>query len=205
MNKKATIISFEGPEGSGKTTVIEAVRKYFKKRRLNAAIFREPGSTAIGEEIRQVILNTSHQKMDVYTELLLYLACRTQLIREKIQPLLSKKGFIILDRFTDSTIVYQGLAGGLPAKWVMKAVKEFSLGITPDMTFLLDVDERLGLRRSRRKDRMEQKSLSFHRKVRQGYLKLARTFPGRIKVIEDKEINRVIKSVLNHLEQKCLR
>lgn len=203
MNKKATIISFEGPEGSGKTTVIKAVSEYLTKRRRSMAIFREPGSTAVGEEIRQVILNTSHKKMDVYTELLLYLACRTQLIREKVRRMLSRKDFIILDRFTDSTIVYQGFAGGLPVDWVMKVVKEFSLGIEPDMTFLLDVNERLGLLRSRRKDRMEQKSLSFHKDVRRGYLTLARMFPRRIRVVKNNEISAVIQEVLAYLEKRC--
>jgi len=196
MKKKTLIISFEGPEGSGKTTVIESVRHYLESAGHSVAIFREPGATAIGEQIRSIILSPAHTGMAVATELLLYLACRMQLINEKVKPLLGKKDVIILDRFTDSTIVYQGFAGGLPIPWIKRIVKEFSGGIVPDRTFLLDVPERIGLSRSRRKDRMEQKSFLFHKKVRKGYLQLAREEPRRICRIPVKTKEHVSQAVV---------
>lgn len=194
--KKTTIISFEGPEGSGKTTVIEAVKQYLDSQGYSVAIFREPGATAIGEQIRSIILSPAHTDMAVSTELLLYLACRMQLISEKVEPLLGKKDIIILDRFTDSTIVYQGFAGGLPVSWVKRIVKEFSGKIVPDRTFLLDVPERVGLSRSQRKDRMEQKSFLFHKKVRNGYLQLARENPRRMRRIPVKTREQVSQAVI---------
>jgi dTMP kinase len=189
-------ITFEGGEGVGKSTHIRFVASYFHRHGRKVLVVREPGSTKIGEQIRAVLLNPKNRGMSVETELFLYLAARAQLVSEIIRPALQKGAVVISDRFEDSTIVYQGIAGGLirdplPASPIRKAWgrKFVSMlapargNVVPDLTFLLDLDPRIGLRRSGRKDRMEKKSLRFHERIRRGYLRLARKNPKRMVVI----------------------
>ena len=145
-------------------------------------MFREPGSTLIGEQIRKVLLDRKNAELTKHTELLLYLAARTQLIEEKLLPAFKQYDFVICDRFFDSTIVYQGFGLGL-GKMVEKLVKEFSLGITPDLTLYLDTNIEVGLGRILEKDRIESRPLQFHKKLRKGYLSLAKKYPKRIKRI----------------------
>lgn len=176
-------ITVEGIEGCGKSSVIKFLEDYFKKNNFKIQVYREPGSTEVGEKIRKILLDKGNIKLSAHTELLLYLAARTQLIEEKLKKDLSRYEIIICDRFYDSTLAYQGYALGL-GKIAKDAVKMFSLGIKPDLTLFLDVEAEVGLARVKERDRIESRSLSFHQKLRQGFLQLAKEEPARIKVID---------------------
>lgn len=179
---KAKFITIEGGEGSGKTSVINFLENLLKDRGLSVKVFREPGSTKIGEEIRKILLDNKNKELARHTELLLYLAARTQLIEEQLKTALLKYDFVVCDRFFDSTIVYQGVGLGL-GKIVEQAVKIFSLGVNPDITLLLDTKPEIGLSRIQKKDRIESRSIKFHSSLRSGYLALAKKYPKRIKVV----------------------
>jgi dTMP kinase len=169
-------------EGSGKSSAISFLQKFLKKRGYSVLVLREPGSTTVGEKIRNILLDKANSRLSAYTELLLYLAARTQLIEEKLNKAFKKYDFIICDRFFDSTLVYQGYALGL-GQIVFKAVEMFSLGIKPDLTLVLLCPAKLGLGRIKKKDRIECRSITFHNKLRAGYFKLAKKYPQRIKII----------------------
>ncbi|MDD4183189.1 MAG: dTMP kinase [Candidatus Omnitrophica bacterium] len=183
MKRRAKFITIEGLEGSGKSSVINFLEKLIKAKGFSVIVFREPGSTDVGEKIRQILLDKENKRLSRHTELLLYLAARTQLIEEKLKHAFKKYDFIICDRFFDSTLVYQGYALGLGAI-VEKSVKMFSLGITPDLTIVLDVSARSGLKRIKNKDRIESRPIDFHNKLKKGYLALSKRYPSRIKVID---------------------
>lgn len=185
-------ITFEGGEGAGKSTHIRFVADYFRKRGRKVLVVREPGSTKIGEQIRAVLLSPKNRGMSVETELFLYLAARAELVSEVIRPALEKGIVVISDRFEDSTIVYQGMAGGFggAVRFIAKTARG---NVVPDLTFLLDLDPRIGLARSGRKDRMERKPLAFHERIRRGYLELARKNPKRIAVIPSGESKRAVQ------------
>ncbi|MBU1113429.1 MAG: dTMP kinase, partial [Candidatus Omnitrophica bacterium] len=181
--KKAFFITVEGLEGSGKSSVIKFLNRFLKTKNFSVKVYREPGSTRIGEKIRRILLDKQNKKLSAHTELLLYLAARTQLIEEKLTKDLKNYDFVICDRFFDSTLVYQGYALGL-GRIVNQAVRIFSLGVKPDLTFYLDVSAKTGLSRLGQRDRIESRPLAFHRKLRQGFLKLSRKNRKRIKVID---------------------
>lgn len=183
VTKKARFITVEGLEGSGKSSVVEFLEKYLKNKGKRVKVFREPGSTRVGEKIRGVLLDNKNKELSKHTELLLYLAARTQLIEEKLKQSFLDYDVVICDRFFDSTLVYQGAALGL-GEIAAKAVKLFSLGVTPDLTFVLDVPAKKGLARIKKRDRIESRPLSFHNRLRRGYLQLAEEYPKRIKVID---------------------
>ncbi|MBU0896138.1 MAG: dTMP kinase [Candidatus Omnitrophica bacterium] len=183
MSKRAVFITIEGLEGSGKSSVIEFLENLLQRKKFSVKVFREPGSTRIGEKIRKILLDKKNKEITSHTELLLYLAARTQLIEEKLNAALSTYDFVICDRFFDSTLVYQGYAGGL-GELVEAAVKLFSLGIKPDLTIVLDSCVEEGLKRIKNKDRIEKKPLDFHKKVRDGYLRLWKIYPARIRIVD---------------------
>ena len=183
LNKKAFFITVEGLEGSGKTSVITYLSAFLRGRKYPVKVFREPGSTDVGEKIREILLDKKNRKLSVHTELLLYLAARTQLIEEKLMLALGKYDFVICDRFFDSTIIYQGVGCGL-GEIAEKAVALFSLGLEPDLTIFLDAPVETGLSRIKDKDRIESRPLTFHKKLRKGYLSLAAKYPKRIKVVD---------------------
>lgn len=197
--KKAFFISVEGLEGSGKSSVIKFLNGLLKKEGFSVRLYREPGSTAVGEKIRSILLDKKNKELSVHTELLLYLAARTQLIEEKLRKDLFKYDFIICDRFFDSTLVYQGYALGL-GEIVERSVETFSLGINPDLTFFLDAPVKEGLKRLKTKDRIESRPLNFHNRLRKGFLALAKKHSGRIKVIDAKgslaEVCRRVEEIL---------
>ncbi|MCM8773471.1 MAG: dTMP kinase [Candidatus Omnitrophica bacterium] len=199
MRKKAIFITFEGGEGSGKSSIISLLCNYLLRRGFRVAIFRDPGSTSIGEKIRAILLDKKNS-ISHYTELLLYLAARTQLIEEKLKSALVNYDVIICDRFFDSTLVYQGYGLGL-GKIVEETVNTFSFGIVPDITIILDTDVRKSLNRLKRKDRIEMRCLKFHYRLRKGYRKLAEKFPTRVRLINaDKSLNEVFEEVKHTLE-----
>lgn len=199
---RGIFITFEGGEGAGKSTQIRFVEAYFRKKKRSVILVHEPGSTSIGEEVRTILLNPKNREMSVRTELFLYLAARAQLVHERILPALKKGYVVVSDRFEDSTIVYQAFAGGLSLKEVQEAAKAARGSLVPDLTFLLDVSVKEGLKRSGQKDRMEQKSLNFHHRIRKGYLALAKQNRKRFVIISSEqskeEVTKKIKAVLDH-------
>ncbi|MCD6583148.1 MAG: dTMP kinase [Candidatus Omnitrophica bacterium] len=208
VSKRALFITFEGLEGSGKSSIISFLVRYLRKRKLSVKVFREPGSTKVGELLRNILLD-KRKIISPYTELLLYLAARTQLIEEKLNRAFKDYDIVICDRFYDSTIAYQGYGLKL-GRTVEKVVKIFSLGIKPDLTILLDGDVKKGLKRIRNKDRIERRPLSFHYRLRRGYRMIAKREPSRLKVVNaDKslqEISRRIKKIVDDfLRDKCIK
>ncbi len=183
MKRKGFFITIEGLEGSGKSSVIKFIEKLLRKRKVSFKVYREPGSTKVGEKIRKILLDKKNKKLSAHTELLLYLAARTQLIEQRLKGDLKKYDFIICDRFFDSTLVYQGFALGL-GKIVDRAVAMFSLGLTPNLTLVLDTRPKLGLARLKNKDRIESRTLRFHNRLRKGYLQLAKKYPRRVKIVD---------------------
>ncbi|MFN7563035.1 MAG: dTMP kinase [Prosthecobacter sp.] len=199
------LLSFEGSEGCGKSTQIRLLKERLEKSGREVVVLREPGGTEIGESIRHLLQHAKEgHAMTTETELLLFAASRAQIVREKIRPLLEAGAFVILDRFLDSTTVYQGHARGLPLDAV-NAINRFAIGGTlPRLTLLLDLDTQTAWQRihatGRELDRMESQPPEFFEKVRQGYLQLAAAEPDRIKVIDasasPEEVHEVIWSLL---------
>ena len=183
--KRGLFITFEGPEGCGKSTHSRLLCDFLKIRGYKCVLTREPGGTRTGEEIRRILLGSDGMEMSSLTELFLFEAARSQVVGELIAPSLAKGRIVICDRFTDATVCYQGYAGGVDLKSVEAFNAAATGGLKPDLTILLDVDTVTGLGRAKRKgiDRMEKKDLAYHKRVRAGYLKLAERFPRRIKVI----------------------
>ena len=166
----------EGPDGSGKSTQIELLKKYFEDKGIECVITREPGGTRISEAVRGIILNKDYTEMDYITELLLYASARAQLVSEVILPALEEGKCVISDRFVDSSAVYQGIARGLGVETVYEINKYATRNRFPDKTFLLDLPAEVGIARKKDQkdlDRMELEKLSFHEKVAQGYREMA--------------------------------
>lgn len=203
INKKATFITVEGLEGCGKSSVIKFLNRWLKNAGYSVKVYREPGSTKVGEKIRRILLDKKNKKLSAHTELLLYLAARTQLIEEKLKKDLKVYDFVICDRFFDSTLVYQGFALGLKEA-TERSVKIFSLGIKPDLTFYLDLVAKKGLKRLKALDRIESRPLNFHNKLRKGFLKLAKKYPRRIKTIDARgDLISIYSQVKKVLKEYC--
>ncbi|MDP2921762.1 MAG: dTMP kinase [Candidatus Omnitrophota bacterium] len=184
MLRRGLFITFEGPEGSGKTTHSRLLCDFLKKEGYKVLHTREPGGTLISEKIRKILLDPKNKEMDVACEMLLYMAARAQIVKEKILPSLKKGKIVVCDRFTDATLAYQGYAGGMKLEVINSIASIVTKGLKPDITFLLDIDAKAGLLRAgKSKDRMERKSILYHNKVRNGYLDIAGKEPGRVKVI----------------------
>lgn len=179
-------ISFEGIEGSGKSTQIKLLAEYLRTKGHDVLETAEPGGTKIGGKIRKLLLEPQNH-MDPLAELLLYYSSRAQLVREVIYPEIQKKTVVITDRFTDSTVAYQGYARGIELS-IIHALDDI---VVPDMkpflTILLDLDVEEGLRRNRRaqkEDRFELETVEFHNRVRQGFMKIAEEEPERVKIVD---------------------
>src|SRR3989338_4539555 len=161
---RGTFITLEGPEGSGKSTQARLLCAYLKRRGLKVLHTREPGGTQIGEKIREILLDKKNSAMRDETELLLYLAARAQIVNEIIRPAL-KKGFIVVcDRFSDATVAYQGYGAGLNIELIEKFNKIATCRLAPRLTILLDIETEKGLKRAADRDRMEEKSVEFHKR-----------------------------------------
>ena len=199
-------ITFEGPEGSGKTTVIHKVYEKLNKE-YNVIITREPGGIKISEAIRKLLLD-SDDDMDERTEALLFAAARRQHLVEKIIPQLEDGGIVLCDRFVDSSLSYQGYAREIGVKEV-QAINEFAIeNLYPDLTLYFDVPAEIGLNRikdnQRNANRLDKEKIEFHHKVTDGYKKLISEYPDRIKVIDDTlSLETVIEdahfAIVNHL------
>lgn len=184
---KGMFISFEGVEGSGKTTQAARAAAHLEEKGLRVVKTEEPGGTSISLSIRKILLSTENAAMDPITELLLYNAARAQHIKELILPALEKGAIVITDRFSDSTLAYQGFGRGIEISLIDSLDAIVTKRLRPDLTFLLDTDVAAGLRRNRgmnKNDRLELEDISFHERVREGFLGLARKERERIKVID---------------------
>ncbi|MSU67994.1 MAG: dTMP kinase [Opitutia bacterium] len=184
------LISFEGSEGSGKSTQIARLAAHFQKTQREVLTTREPGGTEIGEQIRNIIVhNSKGDEMCAETELLLFTAARAQLVREVIAPAIMRGAIVLSDRFLDSSTVYQGIGRNLAADPVAQ-INRFAVGnVMPDLTVVIDVPTEVSLARLRQRasdlpDRMERENLEFYTKVREGYLVLARGMPERFLVVD---------------------
>ncbi|MFA5116627.1 MAG: dTMP kinase [Candidatus Omnitrophota bacterium] len=181
---RGAFITFEGSEGSGKSTHSKLLCAYLRSRGFKVIFVREPGSTSIGEKIRKILLDKENDHMTMETEMLLYMASRAQLVKEVILPALKARKAVICDRFLDSTLAYQGYGAGLDLADIKNVGRFATLSVKPDLTIFLDIDTKTGLSRTgKTKDRIEVRPISFHQRVRRGYLKLAGIEPGRIKVV----------------------
>ncbi|MFJ5792775.1 dTMP kinase [Lysinibacillus sp. NPDC097162] len=194
-------ITFEGPEGAGKTTVIKKIAERLSLENIDVLATREPGGIEIAEKIRTIILNPEHTAMDERTEALLYAAARSQHYFEKVRPALDAGRMVICDRFIDSSLAYQGYARGIGVDEVL-SINEFAIGKKlPDLTILFDISPEVGLARihahgDREVNRLDVESLAFHKKVREGYLQLVKRYPERINVVNaDQSIERVVEDV----------
>lgn len=182
--KKGVFITFEGSEGSGKSTQAKLLSDFLRKNKLPVLFVREPGSTLVGEKIRNILLDPKNKKMTPVSEMLLYMAARAEFVEHIIKPALNKRKVVISDRFLDSTLAYQGFGLGIDTKTIKNVAKLVCRDIKPDVTILLDVTSSVGLRRAGRvRDRIERRKLSYHHRVRKGYLSLAKSYAKRIKFI----------------------
>ncbi|MFH1459766.1 MAG: dTMP kinase [Candidatus Omnitrophota bacterium] len=184
-NPRAFIISFEGIEGAGKSTQCRLLAQFLKKKGFKIKVFREPGSSSVGEKIRDILLH-SKGKLTHFCETVLFIAARNQLQCEKILPILAKKDMIILDRYIDATSAYQGYGSGVDLNLIKNLNKYAAGDVIPDITILMDIDVQSGIARCGRGDRFERRKLNFHEKVRKGYLKIAKQDPERIKIVSAK-------------------
>ncbi|HPT88974.1 MAG TPA: dTMP kinase [Bacilli bacterium] len=200
-------ISFEGGEGSGKTTIIKQLKIDLEKQGFKVLQTREPGGSEIAEGIRQIILNIANVKMDPRTEALLYAASRRQHLVEVILPALQNGNIVLCDRFVDSSLAYQGYARGLGINQIYELNRFAIEDLLPGLTIYLDLDPEIGLRRikdnNRACNRLDLESLEFHKKVREGYLLIAKQYPTRIKVVngslsKEKLYEEVKKIVLDY-------
>ena len=186
---KGFLVSLEGPEGAGKTSVLEALIPILEDRGVEVLTTREPGGVLIGEKIREVILDPSHTEMDPKTELLLYIASRRQHLVEKVLPALEAGKMVIMDRFIDSSVAYQGFGRGLDIDAIDWLSQFATDGLKPDLTLYFDIEVEEGLARiaansDREVNRLDMEGLDLHRKVRQGYLSLLEREGNRIEKID---------------------
>lgn len=184
MKKKGILITFEGIDGCGKSVQARKTLRFLQNRGHEAILIREPGTTPVAERLRRVLLDKKLEIPDL-TELLLYEAARSELVEKKIKPALEKGAIVLSDRFYDSTTAYQGYGRQLNINMVRALHKVATDAITPNLTFLFDVDLKTAFkRRSKDPDRLESQTLAFHKRVRRGFLEIARRDRKRIKVID---------------------
>jgi dTMP kinase len=193
---RGKFIAFEGPDGSGKSTQFRRLLALCKERGVPACEVREPGGTTIGERVREILLDHAHHDMTLRCEMLLYMASRSQLVEQRIRPALSRGELVLADRFVSSTFAYQGAAGGIPYAEIRAAADIALQGVEPHLVVVFDVDEVTAAKRinpllqgdrhrdGKGPDRIESRGSDFHRKVREGYLDLARKEPERHLVLD---------------------
>ena len=192
MTDRALFITFEGTDGAGKTTQIQRLASDLRQTGYDVCLTREPGGTPISEQIRDMLLNPDHSEMAPTTELLLYAASRSQHVSEVIKPALEAGKVVISSRFADAMVVYQGYGRGLDIDRIHHLNRIATDGVTPDVTFVLDLPVEIGLQRIQNSnsrgglDRLEREKIDFHRRLREGYQTIARQEPQRLKIIDAK-------------------
>ncbi len=196
---KGLFITFEGGDGSGKSTQIEKLKDYLENKGFNVVLTREPGGTKISEDIREIILDSRNTEMSDMTETLLYAAARAQLVEQVIRPAVERGDMVICDRFVDSSMAYQAYGRGLGD--IVWDINKNAVGdCMPDLTILLRLDPEAGMGRisGRKQDRIELSSSDFHRRVYEGYLALEKRFPDRIKGIDaSRGIEEISEEIIN--------
>lgn len=183
MQKKGVFITFEGIEASGKSTQAKKLYRWLLENNINALLTRDPGGTRLGEEVRNILLKSDYHITPV-SEAFLYAACRAQLTFELIRPALLRGEVVVSDRFSDSFIAYQGYGRGIELDQVIEMDRIATGGLKPDLTFLLDLPVEKAFQRIGEKDRMESEEISFHERVRSGFLKIAEKEKDRIIVLD---------------------
>ncbi len=200
LSKKFIVL--DGPDGCGKSTQAKLLAEWLQEQGVAVESFRDPGDTAIGEKIRQILLNPEHLAMSTPAEVLLYMAARAQLWAEKIAPALEENKCVVLDRWLSSTCAYQGYAGGFGMDKVEKIATDCLERPWPDLTIILDVDlETASQRLNRELDRMEQKGDGYHKKVREGFLQLAKEQENFLVVDAAGDIETVHKKILQLISE----
>ena len=201
--RRGKFITIDGVEGAGKSTQIDFIYNLLKSKGIKLILTREPGGTDLGERIRELLLGNDIDSMHSDTELLLMFADRNEHIQTKVIPALESGHWVLSDRFTDASYAYQGGGRGLDVKRIAELEKWVLQGFVPDLTFLLDVDIELGMRRIKSrgmKDRIEQETMDFFARVRDSYIQRSQMFPDRIKLIDAtksiENTSQQIKSIL---------
>lgn len=208
MARIMPVISIEGGDGTGKTTMLEKLKAYLDTRDIPYMVTREPGGVRIAELIREVIHNPDHIEMDAKTEALLYAAARRQHLVEKVMPAVEEGKLVIFDRYVDSSMVYQGYVRGIGVQEVYDMNRFATEDFMPDKTLLFDLDPEVGQARIRTSgereiNRLDNEGLDFHKRVREGYLKLSELYPDRIAIIDASrsmdEVFDQVRSVISDL------
>lgn len=208
--KNGIIISFEGPDGAGKTTVLEQVLPVLQEKGYDIITTREPGGVEIAERIRDVILDVNHVAMDNKTELLLYMAARRQHYVEKVLPALEAGKVVLIDRFIDSSIAYQGAGRGLD-KDIIRRLNDFATdGRKPDLTLYFDVESEIGLARiaknaEREVNRLDLEKLDMHKRVREGYLALTEQEKRIVTIDASRELAEVVSETLHTILEQLAK
>ena len=211
--RNGIFVTIEGIEGCGKSTQARMLKRHLEKKGMNVLLTKEPGGTKIGNQIRKILLDKRNKKIVPYTELFLYAASRAQHVEEVIIPSLAEDKIVVCDRFSDATTAYQGYGRGLSKQMVSNINSLSTNRLVPDLTIILDLPEKVGLKRAKNRNkkmgisqgegRMEEESLSFHRRVRKGYLRIWKDNPQRVKIIDAckgiKEINEKICDEVDRL------
>ena len=201
-------ITFEGIDGSGKTTQINLLKAKLSQQGISTLILREPGGTKLSEKIREILLDRENINLSPSAESLLFVAARTQLMAEKIKPSLEQNQFVICDRYADSTVAYQGYGRGLNVKYLEELNKFATDSIQPDITIILDIDPKKAAIRmaSDVPDRLESTGINFFLRVREGYYEIARQNPQRCVIIDGSQSeSEVFKLVLKEVNNKLLK
>ncbi len=200
---KGLFITFEGIEGSGKTTIVGLLQEYLREKGHEVVTTFEPGDHPLGRAIRGLLLEPETSPEDL-TELFLYMADRAEHVRKIIKPALAQGRVVLCDRFADSTVAYQGYGRGLDIQMIETLNRMATGGLSPDRTYLLDLAPEKGLSRNvsvNKSDRFERESLEFHQRVRQGYLEIARGAPERVRLID---ADRTIEEVFSEIRDDVL-
>jgi dTMP kinase len=204
------LITFEGIEGSGKSTQIKLVAEYFVEKNVPIIVTQEPSGTDIGRKIGSILFNREHYYMCAETEMFLFCAARAQHVREKILPALEQNKVVLCDRFSDATYAYQGAGRGLDHEFI-RLINDYSaLYLKPDLTLLFDLPVEIGLQRATDRnnrlkepssiDRFERENIDFHRRIREGYLNILRNDPQRFRLIDaNQDVNAIQEEVRRHI------
>ncbi len=206
MSERGVFITFEGPEGSGKSTQVHALAAWLRRQGHRVLTLREPGGTPLGEALRRILLSPKTGKLNPRSDAFLYMAARAELVDAVILPALQRGVIVICDRFLDSTLAYQGYGSGVNVQALRRMGRLATRRLSPDLTMLLDLPPSVGLRRVRgARDRIERRATSFHARVRRGFLTLARREPRRFRVIDARQpraaiqqrVRQVVKALLS--------
>lgn len=196
-------ITLEGPDGSGKTGQIPLLEEFLIREGHKVFCAREPGDTTIGEQVRNILMDHKNKRMDPRTETLLFCAARSQLVTEVLRPHLEKGEIVLLDRYADSTLAYQGYGHRNDIDLIKKILLFATGGLTPDLTFLLDLDPQVGLSRRQKGggewNRMDAYQLEYHQRVRQGYLEMAKVDPKRWKIVDASQSSDMVQSQIQEI------